>query len=136
MCVPLPLKAFAAKMKDHFILHGPQEGRSSRSNAVSNAVPNENPNPVALTRITERYSDDIVGQLTNDTNDFTTDINQHGAEHAALTPVNRDTPKHPDNLNLPLLAQQNLGIDIVSEFRGKYSNDPMFRAILDKPNEV
>ena len=72
---PLPLKAFAAKMKDHFILCGPQEGGSSRSNAVSNAVPNENPNPVALTRITECYSDDIVGQLTNDTNDPTTDIN-------------------------------------------------------------
>ena len=116
MRAPPPSKAFAAKMKDHFLLHGPQEGRSSRSNAVSNAVSNESPNPVALTQITEHYSDDIVEQLTNDTNDLTTDINRHEAEHAALTPVNCDTPERPDNLNLPLLAQQNLGIDIVSEF--------------------
>ena len=38
-------------------------------------------------------------------------------------------------INSPLLTQSSLGIDILSELRGKYVDDPMFRAILDKPDE-
>ena len=46
-----------------------------------------------------------------------------------------DKPDTQDVLNTSLLTQSSLGIDLLSEIRGKYSNDPFFRVILEQPKE-
>jgi RNase H-like domain found in reverse transcriptase/Reverse transcriptase (RNA-dependent DNA polymerase)/Integrase zinc binding domain/Retroviral aspartyl protease/Zinc knuckle len=47
-----------------------------------------------------------------------------------------ETPvKQAVEIVTPLLTQSSLGIDIVSELRGKYKDDLFFRTILEKPNE-
>ena len=46
-----------------------------------------------------------------------------------------DKPDTQDVLNASLLTQSSLGIDLLSEIRGKYSNDPFFRVILEQPKE-
>ena len=46
---------------------------------------------------------------------------------------NDQRQEHIDTLLL--LTQSNLGVDFLSELRGAYDKDPMFRVILEKPNE-
>ena len=46
--------------------------------------------------------------------------------------VNEDVQ---DILNMSLLTKSSLGIDLLSEIRGKYSHDPFFRVILEQPKD-
>lgn len=41
----------------------------------------------------------------------------------------------PEEVDMPLLIQSNLGMDILSEVQGKYDTDPFFRVILEKPSD-
>ena len=66
--------------------------------------------------------------------------------HPPVLPTLDDPPPEPiqgetrlqepvEEPSLPLLTQSSLGIDILSELRGKYIGDPVFRVILEKPDE-
>ena len=46
-----------------------------------------------------------------------------------------DKPEMQEVLNTSLFTQSSLGIDLLSELRGKYQEDPFFRVILEQSNE-
>ena len=113
---PSSSETFTARMKDRFILRGPQEGG--------------NGSDITIPEPTQAHTNEEFAKPLTTGNDLNDQVS-----HEVTIPVNGDTSERPNNLNMPLLARQNLGIDIVSEFCGKYGNDPMFRAILDKPSD-
>jgi hypothetical protein len=55
-------------------------------------------------------------------------------QHEVVLAVPNHTPES-DTSNLTVMTQMSLGIDILAELRGKYNEDPLFRVILEKPNE-
>ena len=62
-----------------------------------------------------------------------TSVNAEAQTSVAPTaPVEESSAQSQD---APLLTQSNLGLDILSELRGTYENDPFFRVILEKPGD-
>ena len=50
-------------------------------------------------------------------------------------PAPQETAVQVEPTVVPLLTQSSLGIDIMTELRGKYGDDPLCRSILDRPKE-
>ena len=61
----------------------------------------------------------------------------HGQHNDGLDVPNHTSESEPtsDTSKLTVMTQRSLGIDILAELRGKYGEDPLFRVILEKPNE-
>ena len=64
-------------------------------------------------------------------------VKSSGREAVVANPpaTTQEQERPAEGPDLPLLTQSSLGIDILSELRGKYGGDTMFRTILEKPNE-
>jgi hypothetical protein len=113
-------RTFAARMRDNFVLHGPVERKeggladNTNETTVLHTVPDDPPNNPTVPHVIPDES--ALG-------DAAVVDNRHEEGHAE------------NNLDLSPLARGNLGIDIVAEVRGRYTEDTFFRTILEKPKE-
>ena len=80
----------------------------------------------------------LEGGNRGTTTDTTTATNVPGtptSNREVSNTLENDDQGQEHTETLPLLTQSNLGVDFLSELRGAYDKDPMFRVILEKPNE-
>ena len=100
-------RAPATRVKDHLTCNGPQNGGN---------IPKTPPvHPIS------EPSDSMDTHTTHANN--------------TRMPLPVDTAERPVDVDTTLLAQWNLGIDMSAELRGKYTDDPFFQIILEKPSE-
>ena len=115
-------KDFAVRMKDHFVLRGPavpdeQKGGESSESTGNSDLPEPSQEPL------QEHSDHV--------DDHVPDFDNHVPEQDdQITVIANEAPDTGR-----LLTQDNLGIDLVAELRGKYTEDSFFRAILDRLKE-
>ena len=114
-------KARAAQDEDDFVVPPPAQRKEG-------GIPTEKPRK----------------QISNDEKDTRTVRNDDADEPPALedtqTLINNDgdanlPAEQGDNTGQTLLTPETLGIDLKTELQGKYTEDPFFQAILEKPKE-
>jgi hypothetical protein len=120
---PETSKEFAQRMKNKFVLRGPQERTKGGSGS-------DEP-------LTTQQS------ITSDTNPDRTDVNR--TDDQSITNVDQsadqptaeaNTASEPhDNASLVKVLETDAGINLLKELRGHYQKDPTFKSIMARPKD-
>ena len=82
-----------------------------------------------IEKTTIKPREDISNRMTNDRPTLDTVVEQ------VEKPMEHVESEQADDPGRVLLTKDSLGIDLLSELQGKYTEDPFFRAILERPKE-
>jgi hypothetical protein len=117
---PESSKEFARRMKDRFVLRGPQERTKGGSGSTT---------PPTTTFTTHITSDQ------QSTTDHVGDPSFINVDHDLNQPITEpDSEPNPDT-SLVNILESDADIDLLKELRGHYEDDPIFRTILDRPKD-
>lgn len=104
---PETSKEFAARMRGNFVLKGPSEWEGGMKLTIKLPAQTKNPSPDAMPSASESN-------------------NQQ----------NENPEKAKTNMSLiSIISESTEGIDLLKELKGKYSLDPEFKHIFEKPHE-
>jgi hypothetical protein len=105
---------FAAPVKDRFVLKGPRDPEERKEGGSTESTP-----------------DNAEFIATADSAGVADDAGAADFEQTSAA----ELPEHngPSTTLLNIVSQSLDGLDLISELRGRYGQDPAFRAILDRP---
>lgn len=112
---PETAREFAHRMKDRFVLCGPQDrtkGGKEKDTTSSQQSPD----------------------IATNTDNVQTDLDGH-ADQDRTQIDNQSNTKIDAEASLVTVIENDAGIDLVKELKGNYKDDPLFKTILDNPKE-
>ena len=113
---------FAARFSGRFVLHGPAERKEGGSTDTSATIE-------PRTSVGDNTAPDNGNESVAEDNNEVTASDRVTVEDVVTSADNEVMEDES------LLSRSTLGIDLVDGLRGKYSSDPYFQLILEKPNE-
>ena len=105
---PETSREFAQRMKDKFVLRGPQERTEGESSTTT-------------------HNKDKKG----DHDLMEANINQSNVNHN----VNHDQTNPSETSLVNVILESDAGIDVLKELRGSYQNDSVFKSIIERPKD-
>ena len=114
---PETSKEFAARVKDHFVLRPPAERKEGGNGKTNEQLANS-----------KKLTIKIPAQAKN-----TSALPRSDTGHQSPIEIDPMPKVYPSLLNV--ISESTDGIDFIRELKGKYTDDPLFKTIIDKPRE-
>ena len=110
-------KEFAAHVKDCFVLRPPAERKEGGNGKTNEQLANS-----------KKLTIKIPAQAKN-----TSALPRSDTGHQSLIEIDPMPKAYPSLLNV--ISESTDGIDFIRKLKGKYTDDPLFKTIIDKPRE-
>ncbi|KAJ8489233.1 hypothetical protein ONZ45_g13670 [Pleurotus djamor] len=123
-----------------FVLHGPREQKEGGSRDDS-AIPTPAAQPAKKKRRSKSVPGSSKIDLRKSDNTATPNLdpgtsqNAENASHTAPSGPPNESFNPPPFSFADMVRESDSGIDLTKELKGKYSEDTVFKAIIDKPSE-